>query len=146
MTWILSESYFTGEEMEAIKLWPVPEKAEINLIFLSSQGPQREQDWIFLCQEPMAILSTGRTAKNSTIFWLCFQRIHHSTFQSLANSANKNGPNFYIRLISHQQISFAFHQVLPDLPQTQLRFHPGNGGKTLRAPEQVQNVCCAKQV
>lgn len=54
--------------MEAIKLWPVPEKAEINLIFLSSQGPQREQDWIFLCQEPMAILSTGRTAKNSTIF------------------------------------------------------------------------------
>lgn len=68
MTRILSESYFTGEEMEAIKLWPVPEKAEINLIFLSSQGPQREQDWIFFCQEPMAILSTGRTAKNSTIF------------------------------------------------------------------------------
>lgn len=26
--------------MEAIKLWPAPEKAEINLIFLSSQGPR----------------------------------------------------------------------------------------------------------
>lgn len=40
MRQILSESHFTGEEMEAIKLWPAPEKAEINLIFLSSQGPR----------------------------------------------------------------------------------------------------------
>lgn len=83
MKQILSESYFTGEEMEAIKSWPAPEKSEINLIFLSSQGPQREQDWIFLHQEPMAILSTCRTAKNSTIFWLFFQWINHSTFQTL---------------------------------------------------------------
>lgn len=87
---ILSESHFTGEEMEAIKSWPVPEKAEINLIFLSSQGPQREQDWIFLHQEPVAILSACRTAKNnSRIFWLCFQCINHSTFQTL-----KLGPIF----------------------------------------------------